>query len=107
MEFFEFVLIFSMLFVLPLSILKAVLDYKKAKGRGRVSEGAPSGVTAGELRALLREAVEEANAPLLARIDELEERVRPADSLDAGLLGEDEPYAGTEQDRTLGRRVSE
>ncbi len=101
MEFFEFVLIFSMLFVLPLTIMKTVLDYKKAKGRAQESEGEGAGVTAGELRRLLREAVEEANAPLLDRIDELEARMLPA------ALDDEEDYDAAPQERTLGRRVSE
>lgn len=98
MEFFEFVFIFSVAFVLPLTILKMALDYKKAKAHARTGEG--SGVTAGELRRLLREAVEEANAPLLARIDELETQMLPA-ARDEG------DHAEEPQERTLGRRVSE
>lgn len=103
MEFFEFVLIFSMVFVLPLTILKTVLDYKKTKSRARVSEGEPSGVTAGELRRLLREAVEEANAPLLVRIDELEARMLPAVRIEE----DEEDYDAAPQERTLGRHLSE
>lgn len=100
MEFFEFVLIFSMLFVLPITIMKTIFDYKKAKGRAEVSEGEASGVTAGELRRLLREAVEEANAPLLDRIDELEARMLSAPR-------DEEDYDAAPQERTLGRRLSE
>ena len=44
MQFFEFVLAFSIVFVLPLVILKSVLDYKKARLRADGSEAA--GVTA-------------------------------------------------------------
>lgn len=103
MEFFEFVLIFSIVFVLPLTILKTILDYKKTKDRARVGEAEGSGVTAGELRRLLREAVEEANAPLLARIDELEATMLPP----ARDEEDEDAYAAGTQERTLGRRVAE
>ena len=101
MEFFEFVFLFSVAFVLPLTILKMALDYKKARVQARTGGG--EGVTAGELRRLLRDAVEEANAPLLARIDEIEARMLPA--------GRDEEieddFIAEPQERTLGRRAAE
>lgn len=101
MEFFEFVFIFSVAFVLPLTLIKMTLDYKKAKVQARTGgEGEGSVVTAGELRGLVREAVEEANAPLLARIDELEVRMLP---VARGGGREDDAYDAGLQDRSLGR----
>lgn len=108
MEFFEFVLIFSFAFVLPLTILKTILDYKKARHRGGTGEGSGAGVTAGELKRLLREAVEDANAPLLARIDDLEDQLSlptRRDSHEDKL--EPDPLEMDPQERTLGRRVAE
>lgn len=107
MEFFEFVFLFSVAFVLPLTILKMALDYKKAKVRTRTGEGKGSGVTAGELRRLLREAVEEANAPLLARIDELETIMLPTARVEENDdRGEENDHTAEPQERTLGRRVN-
>lgn len=106
MEFFEFIFIFSVAFVLPLTIIKMSLDYKKAQLRAGDGEGAGTGVTAGDLKRLLRDAVEEANAPLLARIDDLEAHLQPGAFVEAF----DEERAETEgepQERTLGRRVAE
>lgn len=106
MEFFEFIFIFSVAFVLPLTIIKMSLDYKKARLRAGDGEGAGIGVTAGDLKRLLRDAVEEANAPLLARIDDLDARLQPGRFVEAfdeeRVEGEAEP-----QERTLGRRVAE
>lgn len=110
MEFFEFVLAFSIIFVLPLTVLKMALDYKKSQRRLRTAES-ESGVTAGELKRLLREAVHEANAPLVERVAELEAHVRPSERLEAGRAEseglDDEAYAVEPQDRTLGRPVAE
>lgn len=110
MEFFEFVLVFSIVFILPLTILKTVMDYKKAQikaSRGVSHEG--EGVTAGELKRLLREVVQEANAPLLERIEGLErerEGLAPSAHRDPLLsVEEDEVDLETEADKTLGRRV--
>ena len=111
MDFFEFIFLFLVAFVLPLSIVKMSLEYKTAKVKARAG-GDGTGVTAGELRRLLREAVEDANAPLLARIDDLE-RYRVAipltGDIDGDAFGEEmvEDEAAAQQDRTLGRRVSE
>lgn len=107
MEFFEFVLVFSIVVVLPLTILKTVLEYKKSQAGTQVRGGA-DGVTAGDLKRLLRDAVEDANAPLLARIDDLEMAVlgEQADQLKIGEAFGDETDV-EDQERTLGRRVSE
>lgn len=111
MEFFEFVLIFSIVFVLPLTILKTVLDYKKSRLAARSSTG-EAGVTAGELKRLLKEAVQEANAPLLERLEALEhERLGLPPSGSRDLLADVEDAAtdladsGEEVDKSVGRRV--
>ena len=48
MEFFELVFLFSVAFVLPITIIKMSLDYKKAKVQAR--SGGGEGVTAGEIQ---------------------------------------------------------
>jgi hypothetical protein len=69
-------------------IVKWSLDYNKWKLQYR-SGGPPSDNSLGtsELKAFIREAVEEANAPLVERLDALEARLdapaRPAPLLDA------------------------
>ena len=100
MEFLEFVFLISVAFLLPLTIIKMGLDYKKAKVQASGGEEG-TGVTAGELKRLLREAVEDANAPLLARIGDLEDRLQP------NLLPEESSVEREPQERTLGRRVAE
>lgn len=95
MDLFEFVLAFSFLIVLPLSIVKAVLVHKREQAEP------PAGITAGDLRRLVQETVEDGNAPILARIDELEAR------LQAGRLVDGFDAEPEVQERTLGRRVSE
>lgn len=109
MEFFEFVLVFSIVFVLPLTILKTVMDYKKAQIKAEHSVSRDSeGVTAGELKRLLREVVQEANAPLLERIEGLErerEGLAPSAHRDPVLSVEEEMDLEDEAEKTLGRRL--
>lgn len=110
MEFFEFVLVISLTVFLPLTILKTVLDYKKSQAEAERSAGASGGLTVGELKKMLSDAVEEANAPLVERIDALE---REYDDLPTTT--EHDLLAGVEEDaddgveegagKTLGRRV--
>lgn len=60
--------------LLPLAIIKMSADYKRAKHEAKRlthNEGLP----AGELRALIQGAVEEAQAPLLHKIEALERRL--------------------------------
>lgn len=115
MEFFEFVLVFSMTVLLPLTILKTVLDYKKAQLKSKNQEGEQAGFTVGELKKVLADVVREANEPLVERIEELE---RERDGLPAPrsrdlFAGVDEGPVGAEEleldeeasDKTLGRRV--
>lgn len=109
MEFFEFVLVFSIVFVLPLTILKTIMDYKKAQFKAERSGIAErEGVTAGELKRLLREVVEEANQPLLERIEGLERErsgLPPSASLDPLFDAEEEMSLDDEAEKTLGRRL--
>lgn len=115
MEFFEFVFLFSVAFVLPLTIIKMSIDYKKAKVLAGTGEGEASGVTAGDLKRFLRDAVEDANAPVLQRLDALEmavlgdqaERIQTEGLLDESDEDLDAGLRGDAQERTLGRRVSE
>lgn len=109
MEFFEFVLVISLTVGLPITILKMVVDYKKSKLEAERGTGESTGVTAGELRKMLVEAVREANAPLVERIEELERErsgLPPSGSRDL-LVGVDDETTGDEDeaDKTLGRRV--
>lgn len=59
-------------------IVKWSLDYKRWKldrgpGGRTIADG--EGLRASELKALIREAVEEANAPLLVRVEAVEDRL--------------------------------
>lgn len=110
MEFFEFVLVISLTVFLPLTILKTVLDYKKGQAEANRDAGESNGLTVGELKKMLADAVGEANAPLVERIEALE---REYDELPATT--EHDLLAGVEEDagdamedeagKTLGRRV--
>ncbi|MDQ7040702.1 MAG: hypothetical protein Q9M35_07155 [Rhodothermus sp.] len=72
MDFWEFVLSFSLAFVLPLAALHLVLSYRREKLKLR--QGPSLG--ARELQQLIQQAVEEAQRPLLARIEALERQLR-------------------------------
>jgi len=110
MEFFEFVLVFSMTVLLPLTVLKTVLDYKKKQLEVQRGVGENAGVTVGELKKMLSEVVREANEPLIERIEELE---RERDGLPsprsrdlfAGVEEEEVEQDEEDADKTLGRRV--
>jgi hypothetical protein len=109
MEFFEFILVISLTVLLPLTILKTVLEYKKSQSEAERRAGESSGLTIGELKKMLSDVVQEANAPLVERIEDLE-RARgdlPAPGLFAGV-GEDvtdDEMMEEEAGKTLGRRV--
>ena len=111
MEFFEFVLVFSITVLLPLTILKTVMDYKKKQLESERGVGESAGVTVGELKKMLSEVVREANQPLLDRIDELE---RERDGLPSPrsrdlFVGVEDEHLEVDMeedtDKTLGRRV--
>ncbi len=76
--------------------IKMILDYNKSKME-RTSAEANRSLAMGELKTLIREAVEEAQAPLLARLEALEGRrpeLPPAER--APLLEPPEPEATVE-----------
>lgn len=56
-------------------IVKCILDYSRWKKEHDGGSSAGSSLGTGELRALIREAVEEANEPLFDRIEAFEERL--------------------------------
>ena len=58
-----------------LIVLKLTLSYFKAKERSQEGKAGGSSLKTSELKALVREAVEEANTPLVARIEALEGRL--------------------------------
>jgi hypothetical protein len=110
MEFFEFVLVFSITVLLPLTVLKTVMDYKKSKLEAERGAGENTGFTVGELKKMLSEVVREANEPLIERIEELERERNglpsPRNSdLFVGVEEDAETGVEDEADKTLGRRV--
>lgn len=114
MEFLEFILILSITVLLPMTIVKTVMDYKKSKLEAERDRGlgAGAGVTVGELKKMLAEVVREANAPLVERIEALErEREELPSPEPHGLLAdvEDVEAEWVEHDReaekSVGRRV--
>lgn len=113
MEFFEFILVLSITVLLPLTILKSVMDYKKSKLEAERNVGEHAGLTVGELKKVLGDVVREANAPLIERIEALEREGLPA-SASRGLLAdvededvEGDAWAADERaaDKSVGRRV--
>ena len=113
MEFFEFVFVFSLTVLLPIVILRTVLEFKKSKLEAARGLGAGEGVTAGELKRMLAEVVREANAPLVERVEELEHRAQIEPSATESYLDTDAEYddpdaefdAEAEAEKTLGRRL--
>ncbi|ACY47834.1 hypothetical protein [Rhodothermus marinus] len=78
MGFWEFLTTLAVAVVLPLAIVHLILSYRREKLKLR--QGPSLG--ARELQQLVRQAVEEAQQPLLARIEALERQLRalPASS---------------------------
>lgn len=72
MEFGEIVTVIALFVILPAIIMRGVRDIKTAKHAARASGGE---LRASELRTLVREAVEEAVAPLAQRVSDLEDRL--------------------------------
>jgi len=97
MGFFEFVWLFSLTVLLPLAIVKITTDYKRQKLEVQQAEQeVKAGLTVGELKNMLRQVVEEANEPIVDRVDHLERR----------LLPESEPQPLIENaERTVGRQT--
>ena len=61
------------------AIVKLSLDYKRDK-QARELRGGDGSMRLSELKAALREVVEEANAPLVQRVERLERRLPPPTS---------------------------
>ncbi len=72
MDFWEFMTTLAVAVVLPLAIIHLVLSYRREKLKLR--QGPSLG--ARELQQLVRQAVEEAQQPLLARIEALERQLK-------------------------------
>ncbi len=76
MELFEFLTAAMVTVVLPLAFLKMIFDYKREKmALKEQSDSKGPELTTSELEALVRRAVEEAAAPLEAKVGRLERRV--------------------------------
>ena len=72
MGFWEFLTTLAVAVVLPLAIIHLILSYRREKLKLR--QGPSLG--ARELQQLVRQAVEEAQQPLLTRIEKLERQLR-------------------------------
>jgi hypothetical protein len=111
MEFLEFIFLLSVTVLLPLTILKTVVDYKKSRLEAERDRGpgTDAGVTVGELKKMLAEVVREANAPLVERIEALErEREGLPPPEPRGLLADvEDEWAEHEREaeKSVGRRV--
>lgn len=96
MAFFEFIWMFSLTILLPLAIIKMTMDYKRQQAEAQ-NEANQAGLTLGELKRIVRDTVDEANAPLLERLDRLEK---------AGMLdGVAEEPLIEQRERTVGRQT--
>ncbi len=86
--------------------IKTILDYKKSKR----SVGSENSLGMTELRALIREAVQEATAPLVGRLEMLEEQQaeaplpapsKPLLELEASVMEGEEKGTGTQSRRRV------
>ena len=87
-----------------MGIVSMILKYLREQSEGL---GGPS-LTTSELEAMMRRAVEEANAPLLGRVEAIEERLEALPRLAAHgdeWLDEEEPEAALQPPR-LARRAT-
>jgi hypothetical protein len=117
MDFFEFVFLISLTVLLPYAIVKNIVDYKRSRVQAERGLGEGAGVTVGELKKMLADAVREANAPLVDRIEELEREREglpsaPPDLLvgaEAGAEDEGNEFEREEHEqgveKSMGRRV--
>lgn len=95
MEFLVFIWLISLTVLLPMVVVKITTDYKRQRlEMEHAKMEAREGMTLGELKAVIRQSVEEANAPLAERVERLEHRLLPPE--DTVLL--------EEPDRTVGRQ---
>lgn len=100
MEAPEFLFAIAFLVLLPMFIVRTVVNYKRDRAASE-SDGASLGTA--ELEALIRVAVADAIRPLQRQIAELEDRL---DDHRPELEIEDEDVRAPEPGRTVGRRQS-
>lgn len=86
----EAIVVSALFFGALTTIVKMSLDYQREKWKARLGAGVGTGgdrsMGTNELRGLIREAVEEANAPLVARLEAVEERADPDRAIRVGRL---------------------
>ena len=70
-------LLLAIIFGFVIVIVKMAMDHEKEKLRLKAGTRSDNSLRESELKALIREAVEEANAPLLARVERLEQKALP------------------------------
>jgi hypothetical protein len=103
MDFFEALIAISVVVILPITLLKLLLDYKRermAAEQGHRDAG--SALTLGELKDIMRQIAEESTEPLAERLETLERALPDAD---AAFLPEAPEVTGTAE-RTMGRRTT-
>ncbi|MDX1530050.1 MAG: hypothetical protein R3362_00855 [Rhodothermales bacterium] len=104
MDFFEFVWLVSLTVGLPLIFIKTVYDYKRQRLEAERDRVEGAGLTVGDLKRALRETVEEANRPLVERIEALEHpEPLPERRVELPEPSAD-PYAD-DAEKSMGRRV--
>lgn len=108
MGFFEFAFVVSLTVLLPLAIIKMRTDVRRQEIELERSRGeSHGGLTIGELKQMLRQVVDEANAPIVARIEQIERQMLdPNDHAGRDLLDESTSTIDDAVERTVGRRVS-
>ncbi len=77
MEFFEFLYATSVSVVLPIVLLGQIIRYRRMKLAAR--RGDDEGLRVSELKVMIHDAVERANAPLRRRIEQIETIVTSPD----------------------------
>jgi hypothetical protein len=101
---FELFLAFAITVVLPITVLKMMMDYKRQKLEVQRAEiEAQGGLTVGELKRVLREVVEEGNAPLAERIAAMEHELATRSGGEGELVSDSYDL---DDDRTIGRQVA-
>jgi hypothetical protein len=98
MDLFELIMALSVAVIMPIVIVKMVLDFRRERLRAEREAREPQGsLTAGELKRLLREVVDEANEPLIRRLDMLEQIALPPYEQESEVSDE------VPAERTMGR----
>ncbi|SHK11861.1 hypothetical protein [Rhodothermus profundi] len=89
MNFWEFVFLIAVAFGLPLAMMNMWLSYRREKLK--LKQGPSLG--ARELQHLVRQAVEEAQRPLIARIEALEHQLKALPAARKSPASEENPQA--------------